>query len=295
MGKGRRGSFRRIGIVAKTHRPRSASTVRRLVRWLSRRPGCRVMVESETAAASKAGLPGTGREELARRCDLVVVIGGDGTLLSMARVVAGRGTPLLGVNLGSLGFLTEVPLHQLFPTLRQVLQGKFAFDRRLMLEARVLRRGRAIKSLSLLNDVVINKSALARIIDLSITVDGRLLTTYKADGLIVSTPTGSTAYSMSAGGPIVYPNLQAMVMTPICPHTLTNRPIVLPDRSSVEVRLDTPDEDVYLTLDGQVGVPLQGGDVVSVRRARGQLRLVQPLGRDYYAVLRRKLRWGGRR
>lgn len=295
MARARKPAFRRIGIVAKAHRRRSSAIVRRLARWLGGRRGCRILVERETAARSGVGRPGLGREEVARRADLVVVIGGDGTLLSMARVVAGRGTPLLGVNLGSLGFLTEVPLPDLFPALSQVLSGRYVFDRRMMLEARVVHRGRRMQSLTLLNDIVINKSALARIIDLSITVDGRPLTTYKADGLILSTPTGSTAYSMSAGGPIVYPNLQAIVLTPICPHTLTNRPIVLPDRSRIEVRLDTPDEDVYLTLDGQVGVPLEGGDVVRVRRAQGWLRLVQPLGRDYFDLLRRKLKWGGGR
>ncbi len=295
MAKRRYPAFRRIAVVAKAHRPGSASTVRRLVRWLRGRHGCQILIEQETAAASGAGLPGLSREEIARRADLVVVIGGDGTLLSMARLVASRRTALLGVNLGSLGFLTEVPRQELLPTLAQVLAGRFVFDHRMMLEARVLRRGRRLHSLSLLNDIVINKSALARIIDLSISVDGRPLTTFKADGLIVSTPTGSTAYSMSAGGPIIYPNLQAILLTPICPHTLTNRPIVLPDRSRVDVRLDTPDEDVYLTLDGQVGVPLEGGDVVRVRRAPGRLRLVQPAGRDYFDVLRRKLKWGGQR
>lgn len=291
----RRAAFRRIGVVAKTRRRRSPAVVRRLVEWLRARRGVRVLVEQETAAAAGAGRPGASREEIARRCDLVIVIGGDGTLLSMARVVASTGTPLFGVNLGSLGFLTEVPLPALFRTLSSVLAGKFVFDRRMMLEARVVRDGRRLQRLSLLNDVVITKSALARIVDLSITVDGRPLATYKADGLIVSTPTGSTAYSMSAGGPIVDPSLQAILLTPICPHTLTNRPIVLPDRSRVEVRLDTPDEDVYLTLDGQVGIPLKGGDAVRVRRSRGWLRLVQPVDRDYFEVLRRKLKWGGGR
>jgi NAD+ kinase len=288
--------FSSIGIVAKPHGRRSAPAVRRLLRWLSARRGApAALVERETARAAGAGLPGASREELARRCDLVVVFGGDGTLLSMARVVAGRRASLLGVNLGTLGFLTEVPVAELLPTLSQVLAGRYTVDRRMMLEARVVRRGRRLPSLSLLNDIVINKSALARIIDLSISVDGRPVSLYKADGLIVSTPTGSTAYSLSAGGPIVDPSLQAIVLTPICPHTLTNRPIVLPDSSRIEVRLDTPDEDVYLTLDGQVGVPLQCGDVVRVRRAAGWLRLVQPLERDYFAVLRRKLKWGGGR
>jgi len=166
----------------------------------------------------------------------------------------------------------------------------------MMLTARLIRRGRGLQQMSLLNDIVINKSALARIIDMSIRVDGQAITTYKADGLILSTPTGSTAYSMSAGGPIVYPNLQAIVITPICPHTLNNRPLVLPETSRIEVRLDTPDEDVYLTLDGQVGIPLLGGDVLTVQRTRGWLQLVQPEGSStYFEVLRRKLKWGGGR
>jgi NAD+ kinase len=287
--------FTAIGIIAKPHRRRSAPAVRRLLRWLSARRGLAVLVERETARVAGAGLPGISRQELARRCDLVVVFGGDGTLLSMARVVAGRRTCLLGINLGTLGFLTEVSVANLLPALAQVLAGRYTVDRRMMLEARVARRGRRLPSLNLLNDIVINKSALARIIDLSISVDGRPVSTYKADGLIVSTPTGSTAYSLSAGGPIIDPSLQAILLTPICPHTLTNRPIVLPDSSRIEVRLETPDEDVYLTLDGQVGVPLRFGDVVRVRRAPGWLRLVQPLGRDYFDVLRRKLKWGGGR
>jgi NAD+ kinase len=295
MAAGRKTAFKRIGIVAKAHRRRSAAITRRLVRWLKARRGVECLLEQGTAQAAGEPVAGLSREELARRADLVVVIGGDGTLLSMARVVGGRGTPLLGINLGSLGFLTAVPQSGLFSTLERVLAGDYVIDRRMMLEARVIRRGRRLERLSLLNDIVINKSALARIIDMSITVDGRPVTTYKADGLILSTPTGSTAYSLSAGGPIVYPNLQAIVITPICPHTLTNRPLVLPDRSRIDVRLDTPDEDVYLTLDGQVGVPLLGGDVVRVQRSRGWLRLVQPAGRDYFDVLRAKLKWGGGR
>jgi NAD+ kinase len=287
--------FTSIGVVAKPHGRRSAPAVRRMLRWLSGRRGLGVLVERETARIAGAGLPGVSRQELARRCDLGVVFGGDGTLLSMARVVAGRRACLLGVNLGTLGFLTEVSVADLLPALAQVLAGRYTIDRRMMLEARVVRRGRRLPSLNLLNDIVINKSALARIIDLSISVDGRPVSTYKADGLIVSTPTGSTAYSLSAGGPIVDPSLQAIVLTPICPHTLTNRPIVLPDSSRIEIRLDTPDEDVYLTLDGQVGVPLRFGDIVRARRAPGWLRLVQPLGRDYFDILRRKLKWGGGR
>ena len=295
MAAQRKPAFRHIGIVAKAHRRRSGPIVRRLVRWLSGRRGIRLFLEKETALIASVGQPGVSREELVRRTDLVGVIGGDGTLLSMARLVAGRRTALLGVNLGRLGFLTEVPLPGLFPALRRILNGEFRIGRRRMLEARVVRHNRQLHSLSLLNDIVINKSALARIIDLSIRVDGRPVTTYKADGLILSTPTGSTAYSMSAGGPIVHPSLQAILITPICPHTLTNRPVVLPDSSRIEVRLDTPDEDVYLTLDGQVGVPLLGGDVVKVRKASGWLRLVQLPERDYFDVLRQKLKWGGGR
>ena len=296
MARKRKKIFKKIGLVAKTHGSEARAVVRRLARWIDSRRSQTCILEENTARFIGSKKPSVSREVLARRADLIVVVGGDGTLLSMARVAAGRGTSLLGINLGSLGFLTAVPLSQQRRRLEAVFNGRYTIDRRMMLTARLSRRGRRLQELSLLNDIVINKSALARIIDLKIRVDGQAITTYKADGLILSTPTGSTAYSMSAGGPIIYPNLQAMVITPICPHTLTNRPLVLPETSRVEVRLETPDEDVYLTLDGQVGIPLHGGDVLTVRRARGWLHLVHPEGSSsFFEILRRKLKWGGNR
>jgi len=296
MATKRKKIFKKIGLVAKTHGSGASAVVRRLARWIDSRRAQTCILEEHTARFISSKKPGVSREDLVRRADLVVVIGGDGTLLSMARVAAGRRTFLLGINLGSLGFLTAVPLSQQRRRLDAVFNGHYTIDRRMMLTARLSRRGRRLQELSLLNDIVINKSALARIIDLKIRVDGQAITTYKADGLILSTPTGSTAYSMSAGGPIVYPNLQAIVITPICPHTLTNRPLVLPETSRVEVRLETPNEDVYLTLDGQVGIPLHGGDVLTVRRTPGWLHLVQPEGSSgFFEVLRRKLKWGGDR
>ncbi|MEE9217473.1 MAG: NAD(+)/NADH kinase [Acidobacteriota bacterium] len=294
MAATRKKRFERIGIVAKPHGPDSALIVRRLVRWLERRFARECVLEDDTARIVGSRRAGMDRESVARHSDLVVVIGGDGTLLSMARVVAGRRAALLGINLGSLGFLTAVPLAELYPTLEVVLKGRYSIDRRMMLTAQVVRGGRRLPPMSMLNDIVINKSALARIIDLTIRIDEREVATYKADGLILATPTGSTAYSLSAGGPIVAPNLQAVVLTPICPHTLTNRPLVLPPSSRIEVRLDTPDEDVYLTLDGQIGTPLRAGDLLRVRRSRHWLHLVQPVGANYFDVLRHKLKWGGR-
>lgn len=225
----------------------------------------------------------------------MVVLGGDGTLISVARLFSGRQVPILGVNLGSLGFLTEITVEELYPVLERCLQGNVRFSERMMLETVVTRGSAELTRCHVLNDVVINKGALARIIELETTVDGHNLTTFKADGLIISTPTGSTGYSMSAGGPIVHPAMCCVVITPICPHTLTNRPIVLADESIVRIVVKSSfDEMVYLTLDGQVGVELQEGDTVEVRRALKTTALVTSCDKDYFSILRTKLKWGER-
>jgi len=205
-----------------------------------------------------------------------------------------HGIPILGVNFGGLGFLTEVSLEEIYPVLEKVLQGGFKTKPRDVLGVSVVRKGNRLAGFTVLNDVVINKGALARIIELEITIDGEYLNTFRSDGLIVSTPTGSTAYNLSAGGPIVYPSLHNLIITPICSHTLTNRPIVLPDDVTVRAVLKSRQEEVTLTLDGQQGFPLEFEDVVEVRKAQGQIHLIQSPYRDYFKLLREKLKWGER-
>jgi NAD+ kinase len=284
---------KRVGIVAKPDAPRAPEVVTRLVDWLTERH-IEVTLEKETAgivpavraaAANKAELPGLA--------DLLIVLGGDGTLLSMARAVGDLGIPIVGVNLGGLGFLTATTLDEMLPSLEAALQGRMVIEDRLMLLARVVRNGAVVCEHMALNDMVITKSAMSRIINLAVSVEGQYATAYRADGLIISTPTGSTAYNLSAGGPILFPTMDAVVLTPIAPHTLSNRPIVLPAAQRIDVRLRV-DQDVMLTMDGQVGVPLREHDVVEVQKARARIRLVRFEQKDFFSVLRTKLKWGER-
>jgi len=225
----------------------------------------------------------------------VVVLGGDGTLISVARLVGDRRVPILGINLGSLGFLTEITVDELYDALQACLTGEYQTSERMMLHCIVEREGRTVAEHRVLNDAVINKGALARIIDLAASINGRYLTSFKADGLIISSPTGSTGYSLSANGPIIDPSLECIVITPICPHTLTNRPIVVTDESVISITVASSfDEKVYLTLDGQVGFELHEGDSVEVRRALKTTSLVMSRSRDYFEILRTKLKWGER-
>jgi NAD+ kinase len=233
-------------------------------------------------------------EHVADAVDCIIVLGGDGTLLSVARQVKGKDVPILGVNLGGLGFLTEVSLEELPEMLPRVISGGYRTSIRSMLDVSVWRQDGQIFGLSLLNDVVITKDALARIIDIETHVDGEYLTTFRGDGVIVSTPTGSTGYSLAAGGPILHPSLGHVVVTPICPHTLTNRPIILPTEASVHARLISPDEKVILTLDGQVGFPLEYMDEVVVKGSRFTVSLIRSDRKGYFEVLRNKLKWGER-
>lgn len=250
--------------------------------------------ERSTVLVDEDGLARRVKENRCRGVDLLIVLGGDGTLLSGVRALDGCEVPVLGVNLGFLGFLTEITLDELYPTLDGVLQGRTAIEARTALTATVERRGKVVGSYQVLNDVVLNKGAVARISDLEVRVNGRYLTNYKADGLIVATPTGSTAYSLSAGGPILEPHLPAILLTPICPHTLTHRPFLVEDSAVVEVRLVSKNGEVFLTLDGQEGFELQEEDVVRVGKSDRRVLLVQSPSRDYFQVLRRKLMWGGR-
>jgi NAD+ kinase len=284
---------KRIGVVAKTDRPEAKTVVPQLTGWLRQR-GMEVVVDTETAALVPDPIRSIERSEIPHHVDLLIVLGGDGTLLSMARKVGGLGVPILGVNLGGLGFLTATTLEELYPGLEALFSGEILVEERLMLAASVRRHGERVNESLAFNDVVIMKGAAHRIIDLEVWVDERYATSYRADGLIVSTPTGSTAYSLSAGGPIVYSTMDALVLTPICAHALTNRPIVLPADVRVEVTLMGESEDVAVTMDGQVGVPLKARDVVEVRRFPSRIKLIRFPQKHFFSVLRTKLKWGER-
>jgi NAD+ kinase len=280
-------SIRRVGFVIKPHAPGVEEILGDLVGFLEKKGIACVL---ETAAAAKIGARGgISREKLPSRVDLVVVLGGDGTLLSVARASAVAGVPVMGVNLGRLGFLTEVPVAEARPTLEALLRGEAGLvGSRRFLQAR---RGRAIHHC--LNDIVINKSALARMVQIAIRIDGREVAVLKADGVIVSTPTGSTAYSLSAGGPIVQPHVPAIVLSPICPHTLAFRPMVVAADSVIGLRLLTNGEEVYLSLDGQRGAPLEEGDEVTVRTSPLELKLVSSSARNWFDLVKEKLGWAG--
>ena len=282
---------RSIGVCLKRAQPQAAGIVRGLEKWLVGR-GLTVLLDEEAAEwVGNAGLP---RAELAAAVDLIVVLGGDGTLLSVSRSAGSRAVPILGVNLGTLGFLTEITLDELFATLEQVLAGDVRVETRMRLDVVAERGGAPLGRYLALNDAVISGAALARMIDLETRADGLDVTTYHADGLIVSTPTGSTAYSLSAGGPILLPEVEAMVLTPICPHTLTQRPLVVPQSSTVEIIVRSRGEGVRVTADGQEGHALQEGDRVVVKRSDHPLLLVSSPVRDRFEILREKLRWGAR-
>jgi NAD+ kinase len=290
--------MKRIGIIAKQNKPEAIPIVRNLVEWL-RPKKIEVYMEEGMVKQFHPPLAGPhlnsiGREDIPRHVEMMIVLGGDGTLLSVARLVGDHDVPILGVNLGGLGFLTEITLEELFRVLEKVVQGDFITNERVVLNASVIRRGERMAEFIVLNDAVINKGALARIIDLETTINGEYLTTFKSDGLILSTPTGSTAYNLSAGGPIVYPSLHCIIITPICPHTLTNRPIVIPDDVEIRAKLKTKQQEVILTLDGQQGFTLEFEDVVEVKKAEGHIFLIKSPYRHYFEVLREKLKWGER-
>jgi NAD+ kinase len=290
--------MKRIGIIAKQNKPEAVPIAKDLVEWL-RPKKIEVYIEEGLGKLFYPPLTGphlnsVGREDIPAHAEMIIVLGGDGTLLSVARLVGDHEVPILGVNLGGLGFLTEITLEELYRVLEKVVQGDFVTDERVVLNAAVVRRGERMVEFTVLNDAVINKGALARIIDLETTINGEYLTTFKSDGLIISTPTGSTAYNLSAGGPIVYPSLHCMIITPICPHTLTNRPIMIPDDVEIRAMLKTKQQEVILTLDGQQGFTLEFEDVVEVRKAEGHILLIKSPYRHYFEVLREKLKWGGR-
>jgi len=288
----------RVGIVAKRGLRAASDHLDRLARWLRERHIDAVFeTETATLAGSGAGAASHSRDEIPRHVDLIVIMGGDGTLLSMATriALAGRDIPILGVNFGSLGFLTESRIDELYPALESVINGTAPIDQRAMLAADAYRSREHFDSRIVLNDVVFGKAALSRIIELSVSVSSGLVTKVKADGLIIASATGSTAYNLAAGGPIVHPLVDAIAITPIAPHTLTNRPIVIPGSETIEVRPNIDEgAEIFVTYDGQTGYPLQKGDVVIVRKSERCLRLVRAPARSYFEVLREKLKWGER-
>ena len=275
--------MKRLAIITKKHKAAAWDAGRALQEWFKERGVDALHLENE---------PDLLVVPLPPDIELIVVMGGDGTILSVARHYGQKGIPLLGVNVGGLGFLTEVSLDELYPCMERVLAAQYQVEERLMLTATLFREGRAIWEEHVLNDAVINKGALARIAGLTICIDGEYLTTYRADGLIIATPTGSTAYTLSAGGPIVFPTLRHLILLPICPHTLSNRPIILPESVTVGVTLDDKGQDLYLTLDGQVGQTIQPGDRMEVRACPHNLKLVISPHRSYFQILRTKLGWG---
>ena len=288
----------RVGVVAKSRLQVAAPHLSDVEKWLQEH-GAEAIFETATAAL----MPPSPTRRVAEKASLVsevglvLVLGGDGTLLSMADCIAraGLNVPILGVNFGSLGFLTEVTLPELYPSLEAALAGRAPIEERLTLRATIARSTDAPSTEVAVNDVVINKGARSRLIDLSISVGDGLVTTVRADGLIVATPTGSTAYNLAAGGPIVQPSVDALVLTPIAPHTLTNRPLVIPSSSTVRVKPMMEERDeVFVTFDGQVGCELHAGDEINICRASQPMRLVRPATRSYFEVLREKLNWGKR-
>ncbi|MEW6144760.1 MAG: NAD(+)/NADH kinase [Thermodesulfobacteriota bacterium] len=282
----------RIGIIGKTNIEKTYDIVRDLCRWFRER-GVEVILESGIAdkLRRKNSAPAP---EIPGLVDIILVFGGDGTFLGVARLACEHGTPILGVNLGGLGFLTEITVDEIYPMMERILSGDYEIEDRCMLRTTVRRGKTRAKHYEVLNDVVINKEAEARIIDLEIYIEGSHVTTYKADGIILSTPTGSTAYSLSAGGPIVHPALPVTIITPICPHTLTNRPLVVSNEMKVEIKITTQQPDTYLTLDGQIGMRLRTGDVIEVRRSDTLVKLIKSPFRDYFTILKTKLMWGER-
>jgi len=282
----------RLGIITKPNEPRAAELAARIAEWAADHE-INLFV-NDRAKDLPPGTFSASAREIADNCDLLIVLGGDGTMIATARLVAGRGTPVLGINLGTLGYLTEFSIDEAIPALEFVVRGEYELIERTMLDWRVLRDGIQVGAGTALNDVVVNKSALARIIDIDCWVGRHYVTGYRSDGLIVATATGSTAYNLAAGGPIIVPGAEAISICPICPHTLTNRPLVLPFNVEIRLQMNTREQEVMLTADGQIGLPLMASDRVEIRKSDKTFNTVCAKDRDYFEILRSKLRWSGR-
>jgi len=285
--------IKRVGIISKPKKAEVREIVPTLLEWL-REHGIEALIDKETGAIMETKQRCVTRNQMPSQADLLIVLGGDGTLLATARALNRKPVPILAVNLGGLGFLTEVIREELYPTLEMVVAGTHTSDHRVQLEGELIRADEILTSFLALNDVVLNKGAIARILDFELRVDGELVSTYKSDGLIVSTPTGSTAYSLAAGGPIVTPSVEAFLVTPICAHTLTHRPLVLPNTVKIEVTVKSLREAAYLTVDGQVGIAAHSEDLVRLRKADSYVELVRPPATTYFEILQKKLKWGAR-
>jgi len=285
--------IKRVGIVSKPKKTEVREIVPALLEWLRER-SIEAFIDKETGAIMEMRERCLTRNEMPSKVDLLIVLGGDGTLLATARALNRKAVPILAVNLGGLGFLTEITREELIPTLETVVAGTHQTDRRVQIEGELIRADEILTSFLALNDVVLNKGAIARILDFEVRVNGEKVSTYKSDGLIVSTPTGSTAYSLAAGGPIVTPSVEAFLVTPICAHTLTHRPLVLPNTVKIEVTVKSLREAAYLTVDGQVGIAANSEDVVRMRKADSYVELVRPPATPYFQILQKKLKWGER-
>jgi NAD+ kinase len=283
--------YKTIGLISRPRRTILAEIVPGLLTWLQER-GVSTVIDAETASAVNRGDIGKTRHQIAQDADLLLVLGGDGTLLAAAREAAPHGVPILPINLGGLGFLTSFTLDELYPALESALAGCAPISERVLLLAERVHNGNTLTQQRVLNEAVVHKGTLARMIELELYIDEGFVCRYRADGLIVATPTGSTAYSMSAAGPIVHPAVESILITPICPHTLSDRPIVVPDLSRVELRMGENTDSVFLTMDGQTGVPLQMGDRIRITRAMERLKLIHPPNKTYFEILRNKLKWG---
>ena len=284
-------AYKTIGIVSRPRPSALAEVVPHLLEWLAER-GVRTVYDAETASSLNRGDIGKTRHQVVEEADLLLVLGGDGTMLAASREAAPQGVPILPINLGGLGFLTSFTLEELYPALEDVLAGRAAIEERLLLLVERTHNAEVLNQQRVLNDAVVHKGTPARMIAMELYINGGFVCRYRADGLIIATPTGSTAYSMSAGGPIVHPAVESILITPICPHTLSDRPVVVPNTSKVDLRLLEHSESVFLTLDGQIGVPLQSGDRVRVTRAPERLKLIHPPNKTYFEILRNKLKWG---
>lgn len=282
--------IKKVGIIANIEKENIAGFAGALKKWLEDR-SIKVSLEANIAAAI-GGSGGFKLEDLASKVDLIAVLGGDGTMLRTARYVAQHPVPIVGINMGTFGYLTEVNLNETYVALELILKGDFLTEKRMMLDVKIRRGKKIIGSGIVLNDVVINRGNLSRIVELETVINNQYLTTYKSDGLIISTPTGSTAYSLSAGGPIVFPGKDLIIINPICPHTLTNRPIIFPENSDLQITLWSKESGATVTLDGQESYRISSGDVMTIRKSKHYTRLVLSPHRSYGEILRSKLGWG---